>query len=808
MTVMVEKIEMRPGLLAAVFLGSLSVLLFEMAQIRVFSYSLPPILAYSGISLAMTGFGIGAMLLSLAPSLIRRNIYPTLAVVAILQTVSMAGSSAIFAAASWNSVLHLNDNILELIFGILVPCTAPYFFGGLFLAMIFSSIGDRIGKVYFWNLFGSGVGAVLITVLLTPIGAERVIAAAGVMSALCAVILSLKAGSWVKGGAFLSLIGAVVLYPYSVEVFPFQPDPMDVTGMAMRSAEAGTSKPIRKEFDEWNIVGRIEIWRQEGSELSVPEKADYRSLTVDSGASTVLAGDTGVDGWGRGLFRETSYGLAYQVNPQPEDVLVIGTGGGIDVQAALHWGASDVTAVEINTTTIGALEGPYAQFLGWPKSQRASIVHADGRSFIKSPGKAFDVIQMSGVDTLTVYATGAFNMVEEYLYTVEAFEDYLRALKPGGVLGIVRFGAEHLRLTAIAAEALRRAGIDDPRNCIAAFKQSTTATILVKKDGFDANELDLLAAAGARKQTNGVSIPAYEMFGLYLNKPINIFYLPGRRTTPKFEALFRGMKEGDLSRVFPDDEIAIPTDDNPFFMLSGWIQGAAQTPIRNNVKLLKSFWLATIVLALVLIVVPVVIFGKKLPSKRPLLWVFPYFFLVGISFMMFEVGIINWFSIFVGSPGASTAVVLTSVLFASGIGSYTSEMGGMKPEVRIALAVVGLVVTSLLMKLLSPVIFNGCWSAGLGQVTRGLVAGLMIAPMGYAMGWFFPAGLELINRRMADARLVPWAISINGFASVVGSVAALPITIFGGFSYLFFLALAGYLIAGAVSSVFLWKKAV
>ena len=43
------------SLFVPVFLASAAVLLYEMAQIRVFSYSLPPILAYAAISLAMIG---------------------------------------------------------------------------------------------------------------------------------------------------------------------------------------------------------------------------------------------------------------------------------------------------------------------------------------------------------------------------------------------------------------------------------------------------------------------------------------------------------------------------------------------------------------------------------------------------------------------------------------------------------------------------------------------------------------------------------------------------------------------------------
>ena len=86
--------------------------------------------------------------------------------------------------------------------------------------------------------------------------------------------------------------------------------------------------------------------------------------------------------------------------------------------------------------------------------------------------------------------------------------------------------------------------------------------------------------------------------------------------------------------------------------------------------------------------------------------------------------------------------------------------------------------------------------------TWGLEDEQRIAPLGFAMGWFFPSGLDAAQLYLQDAHLKPWAISINGFASVLGSIAALPVTIFFGFNTLFLIALGGYLVAGAFTFVF------
>ena len=143
---------------------------------------------------------------------------------------------------------------------------------------------------------------------------------------------------------------------------------------------------------------------------------------------------------------------------------------------------------------------------------------------------------------------------------------------------------------------------------------------------------------------------------------------------------------------------------------------------------------------------------------------------------------------------------------ASGIGSYTSEFVKVRPELKIILATGVLVLSSLALRFFSPFIFEECWEAGFGQVLRGIVAGSMILPMGFAMGWFFPTGLKMVDLYLRDNHLIPWSISINSFASVLGTIIALPITVYFGFSFLFLLTLAGYILAGSISLSFLWKN--
>ena len=175
--------------------------------------------------------------------------------------------------------------------------------------------------------------------------------------------------------------------------------------------------------------------------------------------------------------------------------------------------------------------------------------------------------------------------------------------------------------------------------------------------------------------------------------------------------------------------------------------------------------------------------------------------------MMLEINMINRFTIFIGSPGASIAVVLTSILVASGIGSYMSSLGTWAPQHKIALGTLLLVITALALKYFSPAVFSACYAAGASQEIRGTITGLMLIPLGFCMGWFFPNGLRVIDTHFSGIHLVPWAIAINGFMSVIGSVIALPITLWYGFNNLFWLSIAGYVLTGLLTFIFIRKTA-
>ena len=98
---------------------------------------------------------------------------------------------------------------------------------------------------------------------------------------------------------------------------------------------------------------------------------------------------------------------------------------------------------------------------GWTTRGSGSST-TEGRHFLARGEDRFDVIQLSGVDSVSGTPGAAHVFSESYLYTAEAIDLYLSRLAPDGVLNVMRPESipprEMLRLVATVVDSLRRRG--------------------------------------------------------------------------------------------------------------------------------------------------------------------------------------------------------------------------------------------------------------------------------------------------------------------------------------------------------------
>ena len=137
---------------------------------------------------------------------------------------------------------------------------------------------------------------------------------------------------------------------------------------------------------------------------------------------------------------------AYLVQPAA-DVAVVGVGGGRDILSALLFGAKRIRGIEINPAIFEVLTDKFADFSGHLDRQPGvSLINAEARSYINHSSDRYDLVQISLIDTWAATAAGGLTLTENRLYTVEAWGDFYRALKPGGMLSVSRwYEPEHHR---------------------------------------------------------------------------------------------------------------------------------------------------------------------------------------------------------------------------------------------------------------------------------------------------------------------------------------------------------------------------
>src|SRR5437667_8062301 len=131
-----------------------------------------------------------------------------------------------------------------------------------------------------------------------------------------------------------------------------------------------------------------------------------------------------------------AYNLPYHFYSQPPSVLVLGSGMGNDVAAALRNGAGRVTAVEIDPLILQLgerlhFEKPYS-------SPRVQEVRDDARSYVQNSNDRFDLIVFSLLDSHTTSSHFTNIRIDNYVYTLEAIQATKRLLRPDGIF-IVKF---------------------------------------------------------------------------------------------------------------------------------------------------------------------------------------------------------------------------------------------------------------------------------------------------------------------------------------------------------------------------------
>lgn len=133
------------------------------------------------------------------------------------------------------------------------------------------------------------------------------------------------------------------------------------------------------------------------------------------------------------------------------DVLIIGAGSGSDVAIALREGAHRIDAVDIDPRI---LEIGRQQNIDRPYADPRVTTHTnDGRAFLESTDRKYDLILFALPDSLTLVSGASQIRLESFLFTAEAMRSVRDHLKANGAFAMYNYYREDWLINRLAGTA-------------------------------------------------------------------------------------------------------------------------------------------------------------------------------------------------------------------------------------------------------------------------------------------------------------------------------------------------------------------
>ena len=783
----------------------------ELIQTRILSFLYYNHVVYLTVTIALLGFGISGVLVSLfAP----KSAHPERPISILTAAFALSSIICMVAVSRIPAYLPNSPTTLKLVVSYLV-LTMPFVLSGAVLGWVFMIRAKSIGRLYAIDLACSSGAVVAFLLLLWPLGGGRFVELCGTIALLGFLVFSHKVlhPGWRFGAVAIYLL---LLASLSKNIIGNIPEPYKTLARA-------NSPTATVETTQWTPISRIDVWSDSHRDLvfGTPsaDPADVKMITQDADAFTILLGPHHVAGiLQKGASRQwtSALSLTYLLNPKPNDALVIGVGGGIDMVTARAYGAKNITGVEINQATVALDEGLYRGYLQWPSWDGVKLVRAEGRNYLRSKPGSYDTIVMSGVDTFSALSSGAYLLSENYLYTSNAVEDYLRALKPNGTMAIYRWfffrgPRESLRLASLVISACEKMEIPHPEQHIMVVSEDLGwsgyrwAATFIKKEPFTSEEVQEVSSAVAANPSLSV---------VYLPK----VFPPAIQADMEHKVIERdrgiGFAQGVYNQLLTSSlperlsfiqsyryRIDPVSDDRPFFFeyyKPGVYSENTFTSGIKNVRGPVGYYVLYILLfvcggmCVTCILLPLWFFqrrGLEVAGVFPLLL---FFACLGCGYMTFEVGAMQVLNVYVGDPAYSLALVLAGLLVASGIGAAIS----VKLSRLSALRVVSLATFAIPLVIMAWLAFTRVVHPLTMHLTLGARAAIVLAgllPIGILLGMPFPTAVRDLEK--IYPRFIAWAWGVNGLTSVLASIVAIVVAMRTGFTVVVCISAATYLLA-------------
>ncbi len=768
--------------LVGIFLLSFSVLAFEITITRILSVILYYHLAFMVISLAMLGLGAGGIYVYFSSKLKEKADF-FISFFALLSSISIIFSLILTLSLPLKPFISIKT-FFDLWF-LYFLFASPFFFAGLSLSLIFFQLSKKIGKVYFFDLIGAGIGALLIVPLLYILDAPTLVILIAFLAALSSFFFSLNCKK-----RFKIITGILTISLLFLAFFNFHYQTIKVSYVK-------GEKETDLIYQKWSPVGRVVVSPMKENVIhawglsrnyKLEKYPEQLQIMIDGAAGTNL--EKIADNLEKDLeyLRYDITSLAHYIAPKSR-ALIIGFGGGRDILTALLFGFKEIEGVEINPVMKEIICQRFKDYSGEIcEMKNIKLVTNEGRLYLTQSPLNYSLIQLSLVDSWAATAAGAYTLSENSLYTKESFLEYFKHLEKNGILTISRFvfdpPQQTLRALSLCRTALEESNVKNFEKNIMIFK----TPVFYNKDLYVGN-LMCKKSAFTDEEIEKAEKIAEEM-------AFDVVYTPLTQKDNFFTKFILEKNEKEFFKNYPF-RVEPPTDNEGFFFhmlkLKDWwrifkfknIEGG-QLHNYYSVFILITILIISSILSFFFIFLPLAFRKTKflIPKREVLRYIF-YFALLGLGFMLIEISLIQRFSIFFGHPIYSITVILFSVLLFSGIGSFlTGKLNTKISRVISTLILIGIIFLGISFSF---------FKIQTSLILKFFLSILFLAPLSLFMGMPFPSGIRLLDKR--DRQLIPWAFGINCLTATIGSVLTLILYINFGFRITFLTALAVYLFA-------------
>jgi len=392
------------------FLSSFLALFAELLYIRWLPLRFRLLAYYSNLILlsALFGLGLGMILVHRLKKRIvtQFGLVSVLLIAVVVIFAQFPGAVLPLAREEnfiWNSLSRMGTGIGQFSYLVLVFVIAS-------IAVAFITLGHEVG---FWFSKIKPLRAYSVNILGSILG---------VLTFSLFSYFSTKPVMW-----FLTLFGIFLLY---LKLNRLLLKPLHQLLFAFTSLILVYSSTFSKDVEFiWSPYYEIQYIRinLEGKDLGF-------NLFVNKDSHQVALNLSNVDGNNLLQQRKEIYEFPYDFYQKKDlTVLVLGSGTGNDVAAALRKGATLVDAVEIDPVIakLGFLhpERPY-------EDSRVRLYIDDARAFLERTDRRYDLITFGYVDSHRLFSSMSSIRLENYLYTKESLEKARLRLKEGGILSI------------------------------------------------------------------------------------------------------------------------------------------------------------------------------------------------------------------------------------------------------------------------------------------------------------------------------------------------------------------------------------